>query len=84
MSELLVDVCKQLAAAKVIKLTDQQQTKIHRLRHPPTASKAPNSPPLISRGFPPTHLQSAREQPAPFEVNCILSYPFASSSLSSQ
>ena len=28
MSELLVDVCEQLGTAKVIKLTDQQQTKI--------------------------------------------------------
>ena len=36
MSELLVDVCKQLAKVKVITLTDQQQTKICRLRHPPT------------------------------------------------
>ena len=82
MSELLVDVCEQLAAAKVIKSTDQQQTKIHRFRHPPTASKAPNSSPLISRGFPPTHLQPAREQLASFQVNCILSSPFASSLVS--
>ena len=36
MSELRVDVYEQLAAAKAIKLTDQHQTKIHRLRHPLT------------------------------------------------
>jgi hypothetical protein len=46
MSELLVDVCEQLAKAKVIKLTDQQQTKLNRLRHPPTASHPPLSPSL--------------------------------------
>ena len=78
MSELLVDVCQQLATAKVITLTDQQQTKLHRLRHPPTATQVPVSPSLISRGFPTTHLQPARKQSSPFEVNCILS------SLSSQ
>ena len=83
-SELLVDVCEKLATAKVIKLTDQQQTKLNRLRHPPATSKAPNSPTLISRGFPSTHLQPAREQPAPFEVNCILPSSFASSSSSFQ
>jgi hypothetical protein len=44
MSELLVDVWEQLAKAKVIKLTDQQQTKIRRLRHPPTTSQLPFSP----------------------------------------
>ena len=38
MSELIVDVCEQLATTKVIKLTDQQRTKLHRLRHPPIAS----------------------------------------------
>ena len=84
MSELLVGVCEQLAATKVIKLTDQQLTMIHRLRHPPTNSKAPNSPPLFSRGCPSTHLQPTREQPAPSEGNCILSSPFASSSSSFQ
>ena len=73
MSELLVDVCEQLATAKVIKLTDQQRTKLHRLRHPPIASQVPVSPSLISCGFRPTHLQPAREEPSPFEVNCILS-----------
>ena len=36
--ELLVDVCEQLAPMKMITLTDQQQTKIHRLRHPPTTA----------------------------------------------
>ena len=61
MSELLVDVCEQLTKAKVIKLTDQQQTKLNRLRHPPIASKEPVSPSLISCGFPTTHLQPAHE-----------------------
>jgi hypothetical protein len=73
MSELLVDVCEQLASAKVIKLTDQQQTKLHRLRHPPIASQVPVSPSLIPCGFPTTHLKPAREQPSPFKVSCILS-----------
>ena len=35
MSGLLIDVCEQLATAKIVTLTDQQHTKIHRLRHPP-------------------------------------------------
>jgi hypothetical protein len=74
MSELLVDVCEPLAKAKVIKLTDQQQTKLHRLRHPPIASQVPVSPSLISRGFPKTHLKPTRDQP----------YSFASSSSSFQ
>jgi hypothetical protein len=80
MSELLVDVCEQLATAKVIKLTDQQQTKLHRLRHPPIASQVPVSPSLISCGFPKTHLLPAREQPPPFEVKCIPSSASPSSS----
>ena len=33
MSELLIDVCEQLATAKIVTLTDQQQTKIQHLRH---------------------------------------------------
>ena len=43
MSELLIDVCEQLATAKIVTLTDQQQTKIHRLRHPPRTAQVPFS-----------------------------------------
>jgi hypothetical protein len=78
MSELLVDVCDQLATAKVITLTDQQQTKIHRLRHPPTISQVQFSPSLFSGGFSTAHPRPFPQQPSPSEVNCILS------SLSSQ
>ena len=44
MSELLVEVCEPLVTVKFIKLTDQQQTKIQRLRHPPTTYHSPLSP----------------------------------------
>ena len=70
MSKLLMDVCEQLGTVNCIKLIDQQQTKFHRLRHPPIASQVPVSPSLISRGFPTTHLKPAHEEPSPFEVNC--------------
>ena len=52
MAELLVEVCEQLATAKCIKLTDQQQTRIQRLRHPPTT------------GFSIAHLKKAHQQPS--------------------
>ena len=78
MSGLLVGVCKQLTRTKVITLTDQQQTKIHRLRHPPTTSQVPFSPSPSSQDFSTAHPRPVCQQPSPSEVNCILS------SLSSQ
>ena len=83
MSELLIDVCEQLATAKIVTLTDQQQTKIHRLRHPPTTAQVPFSPSPFSRSFPTAHTRPVRQQTSPSEVNCILSSHFASSSSSS-
>ena len=50
MSELLVDVCERLATAKIVTLTDQQQTKMHRLRHPPAISQVP-FPPSLSLSY---------------------------------
>ena len=82
MSELLVDVCEQLATAKIVTLTDQQQTKIHRLRHPPTTTQVSFSPSPFSRSFSTVHPRPVRQQKSPSEVNCILSSPFASSSSS--
>ena len=82
MSELLVDVCEQLAKPKVITLTDQQQTKIRRLRLPPTTPQMPFSPSPFSQGFSTAHPRQARQQPSSAEVNCTLSPPFTS--LSSQ
>ena len=82
MSEQLVHVCEQLAAAKLIKLTEQQQMKIHRLRHPPTTSQRPLSPSLFSHGFPTAHLKPALHQSSHSKVNCIFSSHPAS--LSSQ
>ena len=61
MSELLVEVCEQLAKAKVITLTDQQQTKIRRLRHSPTTPQAPFSPLSFSQGFSTVHARPARQ-----------------------
>ena len=80
MSELLIDVCEQLATAKIVTLTDQQQTKIHRLRHPPKTAQVPFSPSPFSRSFSTAHTRPVRQQTSPSEVNCILSSPFASSS----
>jgi hypothetical protein len=82
MSELLVDVCQQLTTTKAIALTDQQQTKIHRLQHPPTISQVPFSTSLFSRDFSTAHLRPFRQQSSSSEVNCNLSSPFTS--LSSQ
>ena len=82
MSELLVDVCEQLAKPKVITLTDQQQTKIRRLRLPPTTPQMPFSPSPFSQGFSTAHPRQTRQQPSSAEVNCTLSPPFTS--LSSQ
>ena len=82
MSELLVDVCEQLAKAKVITSTDQQQTKICRLQHPPTTPEVPFSPSLFSHGFSTAHPRPVCQQSSPSEVNCTLSSPFTS--LSSQ
>ena len=82
MSELLVDVCEQLTKAKVIILTDQQQTKIRRLRHPPTTPQVPFSSSPFSQGFSTAHPRLVHQQPSPSEVNCTLSSPFTS--LSSQ
>ena len=82
MSELLVDVCQQLATAKVITLTDQQQTRSHRLRHLPTTAQASLSPSPFSRSFSTVYPRPVRQQTCPFEVNCSL---FShSASLSSQ
>jgi hypothetical protein len=81
-SELLVDVCEQLATSKVITLTDQQQRKLHRLRYPPTPSQGSLSPSLISSAISTAPSRSARQQPSPFEVSCILASPVASSSSS--
>ena len=64
MSELLVEVCEQLATAKCIKLTDQQQTKIQRLRHPPTTYYSPLSSSPLSSGFSIAHLKKAHQQPS--------------------
>ena len=64
MSELLVEVCEQLATAKCIKLTDQQQTKIQRLRHPPTTYYSPLSSSPHSSGFSIAHLKKAHQQPS--------------------
>ena len=63
LSKLLVDVCEQSPTAKCIELTDQHQTKIHRLRHPPTTYHSPLSPLLLSCGFSIVHLKKARQQP---------------------
>ena len=82
MSELLVDVCQQLTTTKVIALTDQQQTKIHRLRHPPTTPQMSFSPSPFSQGHSTAHPKQAHQQPFSSEVNCTLSPPFTS--LSSQ
>ena len=82
MSQLLVDVCEQLATSKVIKLTEQQQTKIHRLPYPPTTSRESLSPSLFSRGFSSAHPRSAHQYSTPSEVNCI--YSSHSGSLSFQ
>ena len=41
MSGLLVEVCEQLTMAKVITLTDQEQTVIQRLRHLLAISHSP-------------------------------------------
>ena len=73
MSELLIDVCEQLATAKIVTLTDQQQTKIHRLRYPPTTAQLPFSPSPFSRSFSTAHTRPVRQQTSPSEVNCILS-----------
>ena len=82
MSELLVDVCEQLAKAKVITLTDHQQTKIRRLRQPPTIPQVPLSPSLFSHGFSTAHPRPVHQQPTPSEVSCI--YSSHSASFSSQ
>ena len=64
MSELLVDVCEQLAKAKVIKLTDQRQTKIPRLRHPPSTYHSPLSTSLLSSGFSIARVKKTDQQPS--------------------
>ena len=66
MSELLFDVCEQLAKTKVIPLTGQQQTKIDRLQHPPTTAQVAFSPSLFSRSFSTAHPRPVRQQPSPF------------------
>ena len=48
-SELLVDVCEPLPG--------EQQTKLHRLRHPSTTSHSPLSPSLLPSGIFSTHLK---------------------------
>ena len=82
MSELLVDVCEQLAKAKVITLTDQQQTKIRRIRQPPTTPQVRLSPSPFSQGFSTAYPRPVHQQPTPSEVSCI--YSSHSASLSSQ
>ena len=69
MSELLVDICEQLATSKVIKLTDQQQTKIHRLRYPQTISQGSFPPSFISGAISAAPPRSTHERPSPPELN---------------
>ena len=73
MSGLLVDVCQQLAKAKVITLTDQQKTKICCLRHPSTTHQVPLSASPFSQGFSTAHPRPAHQQPTPSKVSCIYS-----------
>ena len=64
MSELLIDVCEQLATVKVVTLADQQQTKIHSLRHLPTMYHSLLSPSILSSGFSIAHLNKTHQQPS--------------------
>ena len=66
MTELLVDVCdKQLMTRQIIKLTLHQQTHLLRLRHEPSATPAPLSPPTLSSEFSPSRGRPQRQQPSP-------------------
>lgn len=73
MSELLVDVCGQLATAKIITLTNHQISKINSLRQPTMITPVPFSPSFFSSNFSDAYPTSNCQHSTPSKVNCFSS-----------